>query len=79
LIIISNIYWLGAGQQAEVKHMNEKGIQYHKVFALSTGFACAPRRGFKTNDALKKAASDGPIEMGTPPRAYVRSALSAWV
>jgi len=57
--------------------MNEKGIQYHKVFALSTGgFACP---GFKTNDALKKAASEGPVEMGNPPRAYVRSALSAWV
>ena len=59
--------------------MNEKGIQYHKVFALTAPALPVPRRGFKTNDALKKAASDGPIEMGTPPRAYVRSALSAWV
>ena len=45
-----------AGQQAEVKHMNEKGIKY-KVFALGTGFAGT---GF-TGDALKRAASDGPI------------------
>ena len=30
-------YRLGAGQQAEVKHMNERGIRY-KVFALCTGF-----------------------------------------
>ena len=49
-------YRLGAGQQAEVKHMNEKGIQY-KVFALGTGFTGT---GF-TGDALKRAASDGPI------------------
>ena len=50
---------LGAGQQAEVKHMNEKGIQY-KVFALGTGFVGT---GF-TGDALKRAASDlGPIAL----------------
>ena len=51
-------YRLGAGQQAEVKHMNEKGIQY-KVFALGTGFAGT---GF-TGDTLKRAASDGPIAL----------------
>ena len=51
-------YRLGAGQQAEVKHMNEKGIQY-KVFALGTGFTGT---GF-TGDALKRAASDGPIAL----------------
>ena len=51
-------YRLGAGQQAEVQHMNEKGIKY-KVFALGTGFAGT---GF-TGDALKKGASDGPIAL----------------
>ena len=49
---------LGAGQQAEVKHMNERGIQY-KVFALGTGFAGT---GF-TGDALKRAASHGFIAL----------------
>jgi hypothetical protein len=43
---------MGAGQQAEVKHMNEKGIQY-KVLALGTGFTGT---GF-TGDTLKRAAS----------------------
>ena len=51
-------YRLGAGQQAEVKHMNERGIRY-KVFALGTGFVGT---GF-TGDALVKAASDGPIAL----------------
>ena len=51
-------YRLGAGQQAEVKHMNERGIQY-KVFALGTGFAGT---GF-TGDALKRAASHGFIAL----------------
>jgi len=49
---------LGAGQQAEVKHMNERGIRY-KVFALGTGFVGT---GF-TGDALVRAASDGPIAL----------------
>ena len=51
-------YRLGAGQQAEVKHMNERGIRY-KVFALGTGFVGT---GF-TGDALVGAASDGPIAL----------------
>ena len=51
-------YRLGGGQQAEVKHMNKKGIRY-KVFALGTGFAGT---GF-TGDALKRGASDGPIAL----------------
>ena len=51
-------YRLGAGQQAEVKHMNERGIRY-KVFALGTGFVGT---GF-TGDALVRAASDGPIAL----------------
>eukprot|EP00964_Phaeocystis_antarctica_P088307 scaffold56194_cov73-Phaeocystis_antarctica.AAC.2 len=51
-------YRLGAGQQAEVKHMNEKGIQY-KVFALGTGFTGTSFIG----DALKRAASEGPIAL----------------
>mmetsp|Transcript_6485 Transcript_6485/g.16022 ORF Transcript_6485/g.16022 Transcript_6485/m.16022 type:complete len:119 (+) Transcript_6485:1-357(+) len=51
-------YRLGAGQQAEVKHMNERGIRY-KVFALCTGFVGT---GF-TGDALVGAASDGPIAL----------------
>ena len=44
--------------EAEVKHMNEKGIQY-KVFALGTGFTGT---GF-TGDTLERAASDGPIAL----------------
>ena len=51
-------YRLGAGQQAEVKHMNERGIRY-KVFALGTGFVGT---GF-AGDALVRAASDGPISI----------------
>jgi len=51
-------YRLGAGQQAEVKHMNERGIRY-KVFALGTGFVGT---GF-TGDSLVRAASDGPIAL----------------
>eukprot|EP00964_Phaeocystis_antarctica_P030594 scaffold17294_cov78-Phaeocystis_antarctica.AAC.1 len=57
-------YRLGGGQQAEVKHMNEKGIQY-KVFALGTGFTGTSFTG----DALKRAASDGPVALNVPPDA----------
>ena len=51
-------YRLGAGQLAEVKHMNKRGIRY-KLFALGTGFTGT---GF-TGDALVRAASDGPIAL----------------
>ena len=61
-------YRLGAGQQAEVKHMNERGIRY-KVFALGTGFTGTSFTG----DALKRAASDGPIALNVPPDAVMTS------
>ena len=78
LIIISNILLAGGRTTGRGQAHEREG------YTVSQGVCpqhrlYLPRRGFKTNDALKKAASDGPIEMGTPPRAYVRSALSAWV
>ena len=56
-------YRLGAGQQAEVKHMNERGMRY-KLFALGTGFTGTAFTG----DALLRAASDGPIALDEQPR-----------
>ena len=59
--------------------MNEKGIQYHKVFALSTGFTC-PGAASKPTTRSRKLLLTAPLKWAPHPvRKYVRSALSAWV
>ena len=46
--------------------MNEKGIQYHKVFALSTGFTC-PGAASKPTTRSRKLLLTAPLKWAPYP------------